>query len=421
MLSIISDIHLTDGSSGKTINHRAFNIYKNNLEVLVAKSDHIENETPELNIVLLGDILDIIRSETWLENKIRPWNDFTSDRYFDTVEEITDKIIAHNKQTCEVFNDLKNNFFIGGKKIVVNIFYMIGNHDWMFCIADARYNSIRKKVCQAFQLSNDFTKPFPFNAAENIALENILKQHKVFARHGDMYDEYNFQKARNKSSLGDAVVVDIVTKFAYEIKRKKLIADEKLYQKFVDGLKELDNVKPAYHMKVWLDHLIDQTFSEKHLQQAVQKEWKKLINDFFKIPYVKAQNNIFCFTDNVGLLKLALKQSKLVGFASKWINIEHPSWKNAIREDAIKNREANFVVYGHTHNYKVEPLAKNNKDGNIKSQFYINSGTWRPIHKLNKAGIIKNSFSTFKMMTFVVFYLPKENNDDFEVWTGYLG
>lgn len=421
MLSIISDIHLTDGSSGETINHRAFNIYKKNLEVLLAKSDCIETKIPELTIVLLGDILDIIRSEIWLENKVRPWDDLKSDRYFNTVDEIVDKIIRYNKYSCKVFNELRNNFFVNGKKVKVDIFYMVGNHDWMFHIADSRYNSIRQKVCDAFHLSNDFTKAFPFNSEENEILHQVLKKHKVFARHGDLFDQYNFQKDRNKSSLGDAVVIDIITKFAYDLKRKKLIKDEVLYRKFVKGLKELDNVKPAYHMKIWLDNLINQSFEDRDLKRKVQEEWKDLISDFFKIPYVKKQNNVFNLVDQIGLLKLAFRHSKLVGFASKWISIDLPNWLNAVQEDAIKNKEANFVVYGHTHSYKVEPLAKNTENGEAKSQFYINTGTWRPIHKLNKADIIKNSFSSFKMMTFTVFYLPEENKDDFEVWTGYLG
>ena len=418
MISIISDIHLTDGTSGKTMNYKAFNIYKNNLQQLLSKSD---DENTELTIVLLGDILDLIRSELWLENNVRPWDNYNNDNYFQTVNEITDNIIKNNLDTCNVFNELKNKLFVKGKKVKVNIYYMVGNHDWMFFIDEEKYHSIRKKVCDAFHLSNDFTKPFPFNTEEDLVLNKIMVSHKVFARHGDLYDEYNFKKHRNKSSLGDAVVVDIITKFAYILKQKQLIKDKEVYEYFVDGIRELDNVKPAYHMKIWLDNLINQTFKEKLLKKQVQQEWKKVINDFFRIDYVKKQNNIFNWFDKIGLLKIAFKHSKLVGYASKWFSIDLPNWVNASQEDARKNHWANFIVYGHTHNYKVEPLSNYQTGLGMKSQFYINTGTWRPIHKLNKADIIKNSFSSFKMMTFAVFYLPSENNNEFEVWTGYLG
>jgi len=418
MISIISDIHLTDGTSGETMNYKAFNIYKNNLQNLLEKSD---DEDTELTIVLLGDILDLIRSEVWLENKIRPWEDFSEQNYFDTIDKITNNIIENNSDTCNVFCDLKNNMYVRGNKIKVNIYYMVGNHDWMFYIKDNEYNSIRKKVCEAFHLSNDFTKPFPFNTEEDNFLNTTMINHKVFARHGDIYDQYNFDKERNKSSLGDAVVVDIITKFAFDLKQKALIKDKELYNEFVNGIRELDNVKPAFHMKIWLDNLIDQTFIDKKLKKQVKQEWKKIIKDFFNLKYVKKQNNIFNWFDQVSMLKVAFKYSKMVGYASKWFSIDLPNWVNASQEYARKNHWANFIVYGHTHSYKVEPLSNYKSSKGIKSQFYINTGTWRPIHKLNKADIIKNSFSSFKMMTFAVFYLPKESQNRFEVWTGYLG
>ena len=50
------------------------------------------------------------------------------------------------------------------------------------------------------------------NAARTFYLERsheqlleALRRHKVFARHGDIYDPFNFEGDRNQSSLGDAI------------------------------------------------------------------------------------------------------------------------------------------------------------------------------------------------------------------------
>ena len=65
MLVLLSDLHLTDGTSGTTINPRAFQKFsKILLDVLGEKPrrDHIE----KIELVLLGDIFDVIRSDLWL-------------------------------------------------------------------------------------------------------------------------------------------------------------------------------------------------------------------------------------------------------------------------------------------------------------------------------------------------------------------
>jgi len=69
MLVFISDIHLTDGTSGETINPGAFEKFVLYLEDMADTA-----QAKELEIVLLGDIFDIIRSDYWLRSGIRPWS-----------------------------------------------------------------------------------------------------------------------------------------------------------------------------------------------------------------------------------------------------------------------------------------------------------------------------------------------------------
>lgn len=70
MLVIISDLHLTDGSSGETINAEAFRVFIESLRNLVERACWRESgkfkAIDRCDLVLLGDIFDVIRSNQWL-------------------------------------------------------------------------------------------------------------------------------------------------------------------------------------------------------------------------------------------------------------------------------------------------------------------------------------------------------------------
>ena len=69
MLVFFSDIHLTDGTSGETINEGAFELFADQLVDLADK-----RQARELRLVLLGDGLDIVRSSRWIgPHAVRPW------------------------------------------------------------------------------------------------------------------------------------------------------------------------------------------------------------------------------------------------------------------------------------------------------------------------------------------------------------
>jgi hypothetical protein len=105
MLVILSDIHLTDGTSGTTIVPRAFKKFGNILSDIIG--DPQQAKIKKIQIVFLGDIFDIIRSSLWLrrENQhptrfIRPWSDpdevdATGWKVRDYTEQIVKTIINH--------------------------------------------------------------------------------------------------------------------------------------------------------------------------------------------------------------------------------------------------------------------------------------------------------------------------------------
>ena len=83
MLVFVSDVHLTDGTSGTTMVPRAFDKLCRSLDDIIQESVKLkEPRITAVEIVLLRDIFDAIRSSRWLrpqnsEDPVRPWSDAT--------------------------------------------------------------------------------------------------------------------------------------------------------------------------------------------------------------------------------------------------------------------------------------------------------------------------------------------------------
>src|SRR4030042_1060900 len=75
MLVFISDLHFVDGSAGEhNLSHRAFEYFFEDVAAIAAKPS---NNIKEIKIVLLGDIFDLLRTESWFDYPVdeRPWGD----------------------------------------------------------------------------------------------------------------------------------------------------------------------------------------------------------------------------------------------------------------------------------------------------------------------------------------------------------
>jgi hypothetical protein len=110
MLVIISDLHLTDGTSGSTISPGAFALLGERLCDMAnsasKRRDGSYRPVERIDLVLLGDVLDVIRSTQWLGGQIRPWHDTKSPDLFNTVSRITGDILRHNEQAFGEFRKL---------------------------------------------------------------------------------------------------------------------------------------------------------------------------------------------------------------------------------------------------------------------------------------------------------------------------
>ena len=401
MLTIISDIHFTDSSCGRTIESGAFKKFTQYLEDMVVSA-----KAKELEIVFLGDIFDIIRSDYWLRSQIRPWSkDWEVDSEGKGLKDYCKEIMARicnnpiNKESIQYMYNFKDKMIAKG--VFLKYTYIIGNHDWLV----DNYIDTRRMAASFLGMAVHPT----YFVDTVFPTEAFWADYSVYARHGDRYDSFNYAYKRDRiSSIGDAIVIDLLNKFPEKVEDSIGSATDPY---LIECLKEIDNVRPITDIPKWIQVTCKRAKTEE-IAKKVKGVWNSLVKDFLKIEFVQSHNKPWRL-DNIDLLQLGLGLSKYMSFKSisnlplRIFKSTSNYEKHAFNEVA----EADFVVYGHTHNYKIQPL-KNQK-------IYFNTGTWRKVHIKNNYG---DEFTSWSVLTFISFYKDEERNGRrFEIWNGVLG
>ena len=201
MLVIIGDLHLTDGTSGQTIKENAFRIFTERVRDMALDASFRQDNTYEpidrIDILLLGDILDVIRSTAWLQEGVtaRPWSDPSNNAFIKKVKDISDEILEHNKSSLNHLKKLSQDngltlppsddtgtqpdYKKSRLPVAVKIHYMVGNHDWFYHLPGDSYNPLRQNVVRAMGLANDFEAGFPHDPEESEGLADVLREHEV--------------------------------------------------------------------------------------------------------------------------------------------------------------------------------------------------------------------------------------------------
>lgn len=466
MLVIISDLHLTDGSTGNTVRESAFEAFRNHIEDLVFAASKREDGTyrpiEEIDIILLGDILDPIRSLEWSDpsndgTRIRPWYDPGTAAFPSRLTEVTKKILQFNQESLLIMKNLADGNGISippatktGKidrrvsrdrrskcrvPVRANIYYMVGNHDWLYHLPGEPYDDLRRRINSFLGLANSI-KPYPHSPEESKDIMNTLEDHKVYTRHGDIYDPMNYDEnfGRAYSSIGDALVVELFNRFPFLVKEQ---LSQQLPPAFFKEINEMGNIRPLTITPTWVASTMDRHHLNKTQESIINDIWDSLVDNFINLDFLKELNEPFKI-DLVDKVKTVLRFSrplslKYFGEAAPDLYkieefIEAVSGKGravldqcAAREKAYLSNQARFIVYGHTHNYKMIPLRSQNVNGKKFDQIYINSGTWHPLHELGSQDSGEMGFVSYKAMTFLAFYKGDERKGrKFEVWNGIL-
>lgn len=415
MLVIISDIHLTDGTSGKTIHPGAFRKF-----ALYLKDMAETSKAKEVEIVLLGDIIDLIRSDYWLRSNVRPWSkpgdkDGEGKGLKDYTVKILDKIgkKADNKKSMTYLEEFRKEMTSQG--VSTKITYIIGNHDWLI----NRYTETRTKVARFLGIENP-------NQYKNkmFATEGFWEDYRVFARHGDIYDPFNFDEDRDASSLGDAIVIDLINKFPETVKDTIGGATD---PDLISELREIDNIRPLIDIPLWI-HGACRRAKSPETEKQVKEVWNRLVDAFLRNKFVRKHDKPWRM-DVVDALQLGLKISKFVSLKDmvnlplrKFYKKRGDYVSKAFHEEYVRRNMAEFIVYGHTHHHQVVPLDQVSVPGGILQKTYFNTGTWRKVHENTVFDEENQEFLSRDVMTFIAFYRKEEReNRRFEVWNGALG
>ena len=476
MLVIISDLHLTDGSSGEIISDSAFRLFRNRVKDMAYDASwrcdgkncgecrdgddcrKYYEPIKSLDIILLGDILDMIRSEKWNDamETVMPWIKPREDDFFTTVTSIVKDILAFNQSSFNLLRgmacdgdvkipeamapagaDKRRNEKIrdevkgGMVSVNVNIYYMIGNHDWFFYIDDPRMADLRNQVIDALGLANERNKPFPYHRSDNKDVLVLQDVHRVFAEHGDEYDKTNFQTPhRDASSVGDVVVIRLLNAIPAGIKKyltesPERAGTEEEINTFIKQLREIDNLRPYTLAPAWITQIMQETnLNPEIVNKAIGHTLRTLIRKF-------AENSMIASNR---MLKYELKVANIL--FGKHFSIRVLSYligHTALGKDRLESykkyavqmahdQDKDFFVMGHTHYAEVVPLsnyletAKGKKTK--RSKIYVNTGTWRSVHF---KGYEDDSFISYKTMSIAGFFKPDERKHrPFEFWTGSL-
>ena len=444
MLIIISDIHLSDGTCAKPITPAAFKLFADRVQELARNAsrrvDGSYRPLEGIDIILMGDILDVLHSTLWLEKDIgepgfvRPWTDFQLPEFAAKIDQITDAILNNNAESIAILKELARSGLrlpaasnqLEEISVEVHLHYMVGNHDWYYHLPGVAFDQIRTRVVEAFGLWQS-NQPFPHELKEAPDLQTLLAGYQVYAQHGDLYDSFNYNKerGRNASTVGDAFVVEILNRFPVEVEKN---LGNQLPPGLVDSLRELVNVRPALATPLWISSQLRQNNIDDKLLNKIKELWDGMSRDFLKLAFVQEGNRAFKLDpiDEIGLVirltdTISFKTlDALVVWIRKKINPENITYaRHALAEATFLNRQARFVVYGHTHRHEIIPLDSFPNQPHPTNQMYINSGTWHPYYDLAIYKPEQQKFIPYQVATYIAFYKDDERQGRrFETWSG---
>lgn len=448
MLVVLSDLHLTDGTLSQTLAPGAFELFLRRLEELAQaaswRADGSYRPIEAIDLLLLGDILDPMRSARWLgRGKVRPWGNPHAPELVDQVARITADILELNAESLAVLRALGREEGLRvppalkaarpaadteGQPVPVRIHYMVGNHDWFYHLPGTGYDAVRKLIVDRIGLANPADEPFPHEMTESEPLLAVLRRHRVCARHGDVFDPLSFDGDRDTSSLGDAILLELVLRFVAEV---EATLGHELPPATLLGLRETDQFRPLPMLPVWIAALLERTCPAPALRKRVMTAWDRLADELLQIDFVR-RGQTGSRLDFIDGLHQALKFSQRppgdwAQATSQWLarirGAPDGSYRpHAAAEQDFRNRRAKHIVYGHTHLAEAVPLDASYAESYVLEQMYFNVGTWQRVHRPTCLAPQGQEFIAWQSLSMIVFYQADERRGrSFEMWSAMLG
>jgi UDP-2,3-diacylglucosamine pyrophosphatase LpxH len=470
MLIAISDIHFVDGTAGEhNLPYSAFeSVFLADIGALAKEKD-----AKEVKVLLLGDIIDLIRSTKWFDvaSEDRPWgsdglNDILDPQGGSVTEKqclkilgrvskaslkkpkppkslAKDTILFKNWETFKFFRELKDHLSdYCERDIPVEIIYVPGNHDRLCNL----YPTVRDELREQLGLTVEQDTVDGDPKGEWWYRNDFQDEdHGVYARHGHQFDIWNFgggndrrREGHLQTAIGDVFTTEFAVKIPWMLDQIRADYPE-VTEEMVETTKDIDNVRPLSSVMEWIYYRIKK---EDHgrVREAFDEVFDRVIKELLDNKLVRQWRSPHTHIDEVlriassrwlswlpkGLADLLDAEDLLplvMGMTGGPDDPEKDIYTQAAYNESIwrENKEIQSILYGHTHKPLQHPL-----DGEEGHEvFYINTGTWRNrIHKtvgLDKAP----DFVDLKQMTYTIFYRKDEDTNgkkpdtlSFDMWTG---
>jgi UDP-2,3-diacylglucosamine pyrophosphatase LpxH len=362
MLLFVSDLHLTDDPISSTVSDSALTTFAHDLGRL--------SERSPIKLVLLGDIVDLLRSSKWLEcweeHRSAPWKamspgfaNFVSNYPEEYALDVAHGVIDRYQGFAAVLASL-----VAEKKVSVT--YVIGNHDYMLQLS----TKLRQAVCSFLSLSpttNDWSKPFPTHYENEPA--------SVYATHGHSYDPVNWHRSdEGYWAMGDAIVLRVVNRFIHDACKALGVAPTSLIGR---TLHELDNIEPTTSVPAYIRWIVDDFLVAPDERHTVLSVWRKVVSEFLELetfktgydsPAIQKARTGFAVSRHMTFAELAAK------YASYFPDRNLKDHANEL--STTLNQRFRFIVFGHTHHPALVPLSWKSNKGQA---FYVNTGCWRRV------------------------------------------
>ncbi|MHC4915089.1 MAG: hypothetical protein ACYTGB_06320 [Planctomycetota bacterium] len=417
MLVLLSDIHFTDASlsAGDNIPARAFAYLAEDIKGIIENEDvegHRRLDVKDVEIVLLGDVFDVIRSTRW-DALLLPWST-PGDKLEDRTDKILKGVLETNAGALEEIRNLRTSLGVPAR-----ITYVAGNHDRLVNM----FERTRGRVADKLGLSAeecDPARPFP--------TEYRSADYAVVARHGQQFDSLNWGGGFDRPSLGEAVVVKLINAFPRNLKEKLGENPGEAAEHVLERIAELDHVRPLWAVPRWVRSVIKET-SDPGLGEAIGDAWKEAVTGFLADGLVRRHTGGFHPFKLTWWLPTLLKMPWGLAervFEWKWVrnllgSNDRKFVKKAAADPALsetRSAPADLVVYGHTHNALQEPLDVRGE----RRLVYFNSGTWRKTVRPAEHGKGGRDFIPWEVMSYLILYKESENRGyRYEMWEGMRG
>jgi hypothetical protein len=448
MLIILSDLHLNDGTTGATLSPEAFSLFADRLKELAItaswRSDGAYRPIERIDLVLLGDVLDLLHSNRWhVVPGVRPWDDPQSPGLVDQVSRITGDILSQNQESLATLRALAVEGEIAippmlraarpssdadDQPVLVRTHYMVGNHDWFYHLPGEAYDALRQKLAEQMGLANRLDCPFPHEITESDELLQTMRRHKVTARHGDAFDSLSFEGDRDLSGLTDAITLDLVVRFVIEVEQK---LGCELPDAAILALREIDNFRPLLLIPAWIEGVLERTCPQPAVRKRVKQLWDRLADELLCGRLVR-ERDALSSANLIDGLSRALRFSKRrssgwTAATTEWLRTirgaDGDSFAgHALTEPDFRNHRSKHVVYGHTHAAEIVPLDASHAEGYVLDQVYFNAGTWRRVYRPVNSSPARHEFIATDVFSYLAFFQGDERKGrSFETWTGTLG